>query len=353
MFQVFWRLLKKRRLLSRINIKVKAFFIFVLLLWYAASGFLYFELPGKPDLGWLDALWWAMVTMATVGYGDLFPVTPAGRYVVGVPTMVFGIGFLGYLISEIAGSIIESRSKRVKGMVDIKAKNHILIINFSHVDKVVKLIRELASDRSTREREICLIDETLEEMPPELNVAGVHFVKGDPTRQEVLRRAGVMTASHVIILAKNPGDPHSDHQNLATTLVIESMNPQAFSVVEAVSAEKIGQLKIAGADSVVCAADISSGLIIQELQDPGVQNVIEDLVSDIGGHQIYFIPIRKLSQWEYGELVQWGLANRATVMGIVRDGAQMINCSATEKIRETDRAIVVAADRPDGITSPC
>ncbi len=349
MYRILQLFLRKSRVLTAANIKVKASAFFVLLLWYAASGFLYFELPGKPDLNWTDALWWALVTMATVGYGDMFPVTPGGRYLVGVPAMVFGIGFLGYLISEIAGTILETRSRRLKGMIDITVKNHILIVNYNQIDKMLKLVRELKADPLTQDRAICLVDDTLDELPAELHTRGVLFLKGDPTRQEILRRANIAEASHAIVLAKDPADIHSDDRNLATTLVIESLNPRIFSVVEAVSAEKIEQLRMAGADSVICASELATGLIIQELQDPGVQNVIQDLVSDISGHQIYFVPIKKMSRWEYGELVGWGLANGHTVIGLVRGGCPLLNCRAAETIRDSDRAIIISGIRADGV----
>jgi len=166
----------------------------------------------------------------------------------------------------------------------------------------------------------------------------------------VLNRAGITRASHAIILSKDPGDPHSDDQNLATTLVMESMNDRIFSVVEIVSAEKIHQVELAGANSVICASELSSGLIIQEMQDPGVKNIIKDLVSNLGGQQIYFVPVRKLADWEYAELVQWGLNNRYAVIGIVRDGVQMLNCLSSEKIRETDSAVIIGSVRPEEIS---
>jgi len=350
-YQILLRFWRRGRALAALNMKVKAAAVFVLLLWYTSSGFLYFELPGKPDLNWLDALWWSLVTMATVGYGDVFPVTPGGRYLVGVPAMVFGIGFLGYLISEIAGTILETRSRRLKGMIDITAKNHVLIVNYNQIDQVLKLVRELKADPLTRDRDICLIDDTLDELPAELHARGVLFLRGDPTRQEILRRANVAGASHAIVLVKDPADVHSDDRNLAVTLVIESLNPRLFSVVEAVSAEKIEQLRLAGADSVVCAAELAAGLIIQELQDPGIHDVVKDLVSDLGGHQIYFVPIRKMARWEYGELVKWGLANGHTVIGVVREGRPMLNCPAAESVRDTDRAIVISGARADGVVA--
>jgi voltage-gated potassium channel len=350
MIRILWLFLARRgRGIPRVGLKAKAFLLFALLMWYATSGFLFFELPNKPDLGWLDALWWALVTMATVGYGDLFPVTAAGRYLVGVPTMVFGIGFLGYLISEIAGSLIETRSRRLKGMLDVTVPRHILIVNYPRLDVVLRLVGELRADPATREHPICLVDEDLEELPGELEALGILFVKGDPTREETLRKANALQASHAILLAKNPSDPHSDDRNLVVTLVLERLNPKVLTVVEVLSAGKIHQVELAGADSVVCAAELAAGLIVQELQDPGVKAIISDLCSDTSGHQIYFIPIRDAEGRRFQDLAAWGLARAYAVLGLRRGGENRLGCLAGDPLAAQDQAIVIGQDRPGPI----
>lgn len=350
MIRLLWLFLARRgRGLPRVGVKAKAVVLFLLLVWYATAGFLYFELPNKPDLGWLDGLWWAMVTMATVGYGDLFPVTSPGRYLVGVPTMVFGIGFLGFLISEIAGSLIETRSRRLKGMLDLTISRHILLINFPRLDAVLRLVEELRADPATRDHPICLIDEQLAELPPDLEAMGLLFVKGDPTREETLARANVRQASHAILLAPDPSDPHSDDRNLVTTLALERCNPGLFTVVEALSAAKVRHLELAGADSVICAAELASGLIVQELQDPGVKSIIADLCSDTSGHQIYFIPLEDTPRRTYKDLVLWGAEHGCAVLGLGRDGVQRLAVAPGEPLREGDRAILVAAGRPKAV----
>ncbi len=347
MIRILWLLFARRgRPLPRVGVKAKAFLLFALLLWYVTVGFLFFELPNKPDLGWMDALWWALVTMATVGYGDLFPVTPAGRYLVGVPTMVFGIGFLGYLISEIAGSLIETRSRRLKGMLDITLAKHILLINHPRLDAVVRLVAELRADATTRDQAICLVDEGLAELPTELEALGLLFVKGDPTREETLRQANAAGASHAILLAKDPADAHSDDRNLVTTLVLERLNPAIFTVVEVLSAGKIRQVELAGADSVVCAADLAAGLIVQELQDPGVKAVIADLCSDTSGHQIYIVPVEAQAGRTFADLARWGTVHGCPVLGLRRGEDSRLACPAAEPLAPGDRAILVAAGRP-------
>lgn len=349
MFGLFFRFWQHRRRLSTLNAKLKAAVIFLLLLWYATSGFLYFETPAKPDLGWGDGLWWAVVTMATVGYGDLFPVSPGGRYLIGVPTMVFGIGFLGYLISEIAGGLIESRSRRLKGMSDITCRNHILIINAPQLDSLLRVVRELRSDASTRGREICLVDEHLEALPPEAVAEGLQFVKGDPTRIEVLKRAGVQEASHALVLLKEAAGPHGDDQNLVTTLVLERLNPSLLTVVEVGNPSKVPEVELAGADSVVCASMITAGLLVQELQDPGVRRIIQDLTSDEGGNQIYFVDIEAIGTATYQQLATRALELGFSALGLMREGRELLNPARETLLLPEDRAILVGGTRPAGI----
>jgi voltage-gated potassium channel len=57
-----------------------------------------------------DAFWWAIVTVTTVGYGDVYPVTIEGKIIASV-LMIFGIAILGILISTLGASFIESRLK--------------------------------------------------------------------------------------------------------------------------------------------------------------------------------------------------------------------------------------------------
>jgi voltage-gated potassium channel len=60
-----------------------------------------------------DALWWAVVTVTTVGYGDKYPMTAGGRGVA-VVLMLVGIGLIGVLTATVASYFVEERSDRDK-----------------------------------------------------------------------------------------------------------------------------------------------------------------------------------------------------------------------------------------------
>lgn len=348
MFNVLIRFFSRYRMKVEL-MPIKTALFFMVLLWFSASGYLYFEMRAKPDLNWGDAFWWAIVTMTTVGYGDYFPESIAGRYIIGIPTMIFGIGLLGFILSEVASKLIDSKSRRLRGMAEHKLSGHIVIFNYHNLEKLLKLIDELKSDPSSTAKAICLVDETLEELPFELDKMDIHFIRGNPTREFVLNRACVADASHAIVMSKDPSDPHSDDMNLATILMIENLNPGIISVAECIDHEKIRQLKAAGCDRVVCIAPLITNLLVQEMQDPGIQGIIAEMTSNIVGQQLYLVSIEKMEKWTAGELTQWSIKNAMVFIGIYRDDRTYLNCDSDFPIKTGDRAIMIALSRPDDI----
>lgn len=78
-----------------------------------------------------DAFWWAIVTVTTVGYGDIYPVTVEGKIIASI-LMIVGIGILGVLISTLGASFIESR---LKPKLNIEAEESKKAIN----EKILKI----------------------------------------------------------------------------------------------------------------------------------------------------------------------------------------------------------------------
>ena len=89
--------------------------VIVVLILAGAAGLTWFE----EDRPFPDAVWWAIVTLTTVGFGDIAPVSLGGR-VIGVVLMFFGIGVLGTFTATIAGVFVEKRTRRDRGMEAVR-----------------------------------------------------------------------------------------------------------------------------------------------------------------------------------------------------------------------------------------
>ena len=174
------------------------------------------------------ALWWGMVTLTTVGYGDVVPVTFLGR-VVGVALMVIGFLSLSLVTATVASVFIERKFRQEKGLEAVKSTQHILILGWP--EDAEALLDQLLK-RLSPTIPVVLINKA----PPEQMDAikerypqnTVFYLRGDYSREDILLKANIQGAIKAIILAdRQPGetaaqvDPVSyTHLTLPTILLV-------------------------------------------------------------------------------------------------------------------------------------
>jgi voltage-gated potassium channel len=338
----------KRHVIGNPGVMLRALVLLAAVLAYGTTGFLYFELPGNPDLVWSDALWYSIVTLTTVGYGDFFPKTAGGRFLVGVPLMLIGIGLLGFILSVVANALITAKSKELKGMSQVHLSKHVVLINFPGLPKLLRLLDELAHDPSIGfETPLLLIDRELPELPPELLARGVRYVRGDPTRDDTLQRAAIKTASHAIVLSSPTcaDGAAADALNVTITLAIEARTSHVNTVVECQDPGTEELLRKAGCDRVVCSARFEALYVSQELLNPGMQDIVADLLSTSHGQQFYLTPVRFSGAATFAQLTAACTQSGHIALGLKRQHTNLLNLPADHAVLADDLAITMGERR--------
>ena len=142
--------------LKRENV-IKLFAIILIIVLISGSLIAIFE----PGLSLASGVWWSIVTLTTVGYGDISPSTTGGR-ILAVIIIFFGIGLLGMLSASLATLLIRKRMKEDKGMCASTVDNHIIICEWNHRTRAI--IKELRADTQTANVPLILIAD-IEEKP--------------------------------------------------------------------------------------------------------------------------------------------------------------------------------------------
>jgi voltage-gated potassium channel len=321
---------------------------------YATAGFMFFELESKPELQWVDALWWAVVTMTTVGFGDYFPASTSGRLLVGFPTMLAGMGMLGYALSQLAGFFIRAETYNRKGFVVPRCADPIIVCHYPSRARFVGVLDEIRAKPRLADRPVLLIDEHLAELDADLANANVHFVKGSPTRADVLGLAGVQAARNAVVLAKDPARADSDHLSAVTCLALKAASPELAVVAECVEPGNEELMRRCGCAGTVCVLRLTFGMLAHELEDRGVAEVIHELAA--WGEQpnnLHVVPIELNAGTTplptYAELRRATAKRDFTLLGLRAGSDIALNPPHDRPLHGGEAAVVLSRERPDRI----
>ncbi|MCB9615042.1 MAG: ion transporter [Sandaracinus sp.] len=281
-----------------------------------------------------DALWWSMTTLSTVGYGDLYPVTPGGR-VVAVITMVVGVGVLGTLAATIATAFFEVRERGLFGFGRLRMRHHLLLLGWNDRSPIV--VAEMKRDPRHAGRAIVVLAD-LERSPME----GIDFVRGLPSRAEDQQRAGAPVAAAALVFARDPRDARSDHETALTAMTFRRRNPDAVLAAELVDHENREHLDAAQCDAVVDGGVLTAEILVRAVRDAGVVRLLERLVKDDAG-------LPGLRRIEVGEHVgsSWRdtarvlLDRGVTAIAVIRDDEVVLTPDAAMKLQKSDELYVL------------
>jgi voltage-gated potassium channel len=231
------------------------------------------------------ALWWALVTLTTVGYGDVIPLTFLGR-LVGVAMMLGGVLCLSLLTATVASMFVERKFRRERGLEAIKATQHILILGW-HDDGELLLTQMIK--RLPPGVPVVLVNklspENMEALKEKYPAQEIFYLWGDYSREEILQKANVKGAIKAVILADRQPDETAaqvDQRTLITALTLKSMHPKIRVLAEILRLENHSYLERAGAEEVLVRGQYDSSFMAGAIASPGLFRIFTTLLAGDG-----------------------------------------------------------------------
>jgi voltage-gated potassium channel len=294
-------------------------------------------------------MWWSMVTMTTVGYGDYYPQTWSGRFLVGYPCFLFGIGLIGYLLGTIVEAVFDTMSRNKKGLGKMHYNDHLVICHCPSTTKILEVAAEFRASTG-KETAVVVVSDLLDETPEEFNTNNISLIKGIPAMEATLVRAAVPDAAGVIVLSEDPSNPASDAQSFAVASIVahlaKSSGPRL--IVEVVRRENMPMMERIGAHGLVPLEGFSESLLVQELMNPGLRRVFDQLVTYHRGSEFYItehqLPPRPFVEYQIAALQ---FEAKLQIVGRVSNGKTELPPPKGETLNPADQLVVIAGEKSD------
>lgn len=314
----------------------RIFFATFFVIFAGSAGFYWFEVGINEGLNhYGDALWWILVTMTTVGYGDLYPITIGGRLIATL-VMLAGIGLLAVVIGVFASAIQSINLRKEMGKLVTSFNDHIIICGWS--EKAVQIIQELHSSKVQGKYPIVVVADQDSNPVGDDNL--VHFVRGRIDSDEVLKKARVERAKSVIVL----NEDGEDATTVLACLTVRKMNPDVYIVVEVSKAENRCHFEAAMVNEIIVNSEINSRLLLRSALHSGIAQVVEELTTVAHGNEIYKLTLadQYVGRTFRDLYLEFYDQNNAILLGIVREGKIMTNPVRNLVLKSDDELIYVA-----------
>jgi voltage-gated potassium channel len=284
------------------------FIIFLTILFGAVTIFFadrYYETKGLGGL--FDAAYWAVVTLATVGYGDIVPKSTMAR-IFAIVVILCGPFILSLITASISSIFIEKKIKEGKGLEPIKEKDHLIICGWNeHGEKVIDGLIHPGTGAAPK---IVLISELdrdeVQSIQYRYKEQDLRFARGNFVKEDVLARASLQKAASAIVLADISGDhtiENADERTIFGCMAIKSMAPKIRLCAELINEENREHLKRTNVDEIVVRGESAGFLLAASAVSPGVTDTISLLVTNKDENKIWRIRIPpKYIDGTFGEL---------------------------------------------------
>lgn len=311
------------------------FVLFALLLIFGASGYMVIE-----KWSFMDALYMTVITLATVGYGEVHEISPEGRLFT-VILIFLGVGFFLYVVGNVIQFLVEGRIRHVLGRRILdkqisKLKDHFIVCGYGRMGRA--LCRYLIQ----KYIDFVVIEQNQKRVPV-MNEDGILYVVGAATDEAILIKAGIERAKGIMSVLGTDAD------NVFLVLTAKGLNPEIFVVARANQNETEKTLYTAGTDKVVSPFALGARRMAHAILRPTVIHFLELAFSDDSTDiNVEEIPVSVSSRLVNVSLQESGFRQDFNLIVIsIRkaDGTMCFNPKASHRFEAGDIIIAVGNNK--------
>jgi voltage-gated potassium channel len=286
------------------------------------------------EYGFLDALFMTVITVASVGYNEVKPLSDAGR-IFTIFVIAINLGLFTYFITWLSRYFFDLEFIKKYKLINMDNKiqhlsNHVIICGFGRNGK------ESAQVLFDNKIPFVVLEEK-GEPGKEVNFEVVHFLKGDATQDEVLIEAGIKNARALITTLPVDAD------NLFVVLTAKQLNSKLTIISRASQDSSVNKLKIAGANNVIMPDKIGGAHMATLVMLPDVVEMLS-MLSTRNNNQFRVAELRALKSTTLLELDLWRKTN-CTIIGVKdEENRYSINPTSSYIIQPGERLIVMGSD---------
>ena len=225
------------------------------------AGYVLFE-----GMSWADALYMTVITISTVGYGEVRPLSGGGRLFTLI-LIAGGVGLVFYLLGQTAALLLEGRIRdlfsrnAMQKNID-QLSGHVIICGYGRLGRVVV-------DELRRAGRPLVVIEQDKSQDDELARLGVPYLIGSAVSDEVIVQAGIVRATAIVVATA------SDPDNVFITLSAREHHPEIRVHARGESESALRRLRLAGADHVISAYKLGGLRLASSILRPAVVDFLE------------------------------------------------------------------------------
>jgi voltage-gated potassium channel len=305
--------------------------VVILMIIFIVIGTFGFYLLEYPQQSLFESFYWTIITITTIGFGDIHPQTMGGQGLA-IILAFFGVALISLTLATIMQNVIQTKyflRRKFKKMLK-KLDEITLICGFNK--RIEILIREL----TTEGIKVVLINNA--PIPDDWDPQWGPYIQGDPTDDEILLEAGVERASKALVSLNDDGD------TLLAILSIQAMNRDCYTIAEVTSCRNVQHFKRLNCSQIICQEEILGKFLNITLLLPDLYPAYEELIS-MAGSEIYFLKETKAYlNKTFEETIRLVKEKHdALPIGLIRENkTTLLNPKLNEKIQPDDVILVIS-----------